>query len=352
MRAALAALALLLSAAPSAVAAPELVPVGTFAEPVALAAPPGDGSRLFVVQRAGVIRLVKDGVPVAAPFADLGSAVSQAGGEEGLLGLAFPPDYTASGLAYVFLVSPNGSQLQIRELQRSSDPDRAAPGSGRLVLAVPHTQAVNHNGGQLAFGPDGLLYAATGDGGGSNDSENDAANTASLLGKILRIDPRPSGGQGHTVPATNPFGNLVWSYGLRNPWRFSFDRATGDLVIGDVGQGVKEEVDWAPAAAGGGRGVNFGWHCREGTVATPTNPNDRNSPPLCGSPPAGAQGPRSTSTTSPTACAPSSAASWSATPASRRSRAATCSATTAARTCCRSRSVAARRSRPASGCPC
>jgi hypothetical protein len=191
--------------------------------------------------------------------------------------MAFAPDYESSGLAYVFLTaeSPAG-ELQIRELHRSADPDRAEPGPGRLVLAVPHSQASNHNGGQLAFGPDGFLYAATGDGGGSNDPEDDAADTASLLGKILRIDPREGAAQ-----PDNPFGNEVWSYGLRNPWRFSFDRATGDLVIGDVGQGVKEEVDWAPAAAGGGRGVDYGWHCWEGTIPTPSDPNNRESAPLC-----------------------------------------------------------------------
>ena len=150
------------------------------------------------------------------------------------------------------------------------------PGAGRLVLAVTHPDT-NHNGGQLAFGPDGFLYAATGDGGGANDPEDDAAWPGSLLGKILRIDPREG-----AAPPPNPFGgNQVWAYGLRNPWRFSFDRATGDLVIADVGQGVKEEIDWAPAAAGGGRGVNFGWRCWEGSIPTPSDPQNRDSAPLC-----------------------------------------------------------------------
>jgi hypothetical protein len=277
LTAAVAAVAALALPAPAA-AAPQLVPVGQFAAPVALAAPPGDPARLFVVERAGVVRLVKDGAVAAAPFADLRAQVV-AGGERGLLGLAFAPDYASSGLAYVFLTAadPPG-ELQVRELQRSpADPDRAVAGPGRLVLAVPHPDAANHNGGQLAFGPDGLLYVATGDGGDANDPENDAADTTSLLGKILRIDPRgPS-----VVPAGNPFGNAVWAYGLRNPWRFAFDRATGDLIIGDVGQGVREEVDWAPAAAGGGRGIDFGWHCWEGTIPTPSDPQDPSSPPLC-----------------------------------------------------------------------
>ena len=277
MRAAVIAALLLLAAPASAAAAPELVQVGEFSDPLALAAPPRDASRLFVVERGGLVRLVKDGVTLAEPFADLTGPVLADGGERGLLGMAFAPDYAGSGLAYVFMTadSPAG-ELQIRELQRSADPDRAVPGPGRLVLGVPHAQDANHNGGQLAFGPDGFLYASTGDGGGSNDPENDAAATDELLGKILRLNPRAGG-----APPQNPFGNEVWSYGLRNPWRFSFDRATGDLVIGDVGQGVKEEVDWAPAAAGGGRGVDFGWHCWEGTIPTPSNPADRDSAPLC-----------------------------------------------------------------------
>ncbi len=276
MRAALVAAVLLLAAPAGAAAAPALVPVGEFSDPVALAAPPRDPSRLFVVERGGIVRLVKDGVVAPAPFADLTAPVLD-GGERGLLGMAFAPDYAASGLAYVFLTaeSPAG-ELQIRELQRSADPDRAVAGPGRLVLGVPHAEHANHNGGQLAFGPDGFLYAATGDGGGSNDVDDHAADTGSLLGKLLRIDPREGAAQ-----PDNPFGNAVWSYGLRNPWRFSFDRATGDLVIGDVGQGVKEEVDWAPAAAGGGRGVDFGWHCWEGSIPTPSDPQDRDSAPLC-----------------------------------------------------------------------
>jgi glucose/arabinose dehydrogenase len=263
MRAALLAALLLLALPAGAAAAPQLVPVGNFAAPVAIAAPPGDASRVFVVEQGGIVRLIKDGAVVGAPFADLTAAVHVGGGEEGLLGLAFPPDYATSGLAYVFLVGAGGAALEIRELQRAADPDRAVPGAGRLVLSVAHTQASNHNGGQLAFGRDGYLYAATGDGGPARDPEDDASNPNSLLGKILRIDART----GAPAPG-NPFGNEVWAYGLRNPWRFSFDRATGDLTIGDVGQGVAEEIDWAPAAAGAGRGVHFGWRCFEANQPT------------------------------------------------------------------------------------
>jgi glucose/arabinose dehydrogenase len=263
MRAVLLAALLLLALPAGAAAAPELVPVGSFSSPVALAAPPRDGSRLFVVEQGGTVRLIKDGAPLATPFADLTEFV-QPGGEQGLLGLAFATDYAASGLAYVFLVRRGGDALEIRELQRSADPDRAVPGPGRPVLTVPHTQASNHNGGQLAFGPDGYLYAAIGDGGGANDPEDDAANPASLLGKILRIDARTG------APARgNPFDNEVWSYGLRNPWRFSFDRGTGDLLIGDVGQGLAEEINWARDVDGRGREVNFGWRCFEANQPTP-----------------------------------------------------------------------------------
>jgi hypothetical protein len=291
MRAALLAAVLLLAVPTVAAAQLELAPVGTFADPVAIGAPPGDPSRLFVVERGGVIRLVKDGVVARAPFADLSRFV-RVSDEEGLLGIAFPRRYAAHGRLYVFLVDRTGRALQIRELRRRSrNPDRAVRGRGRLVLAVPHTQGDTHNGGQLAFGPDGYLYAGTGDGGGSNDLEDDAADPRSLLGKILRIDPRRAAGRRRAIPPGKPFGNEVWAYGLRNPWRFSFDRATGDLLIGDVGQGVAEEIDWAPAARGRGRGADFGWHCRQGDVATPRNPNDRRSRPLCRRPPRSAQAP-------------------------------------------------------------
>src|SRR6185503_698767 len=189
----------------------------------------------------------------------------------------------SSGLSYVYLTGAGGA-LQVYEHHVSADPDAADPASRRLVISIPHTEAANHNGGQLAFGPDGLLYLGTGDGGNSNDTPTaDAERTESLLGKILRIDPRGATPGAHVVPADNPFGNAVWSYGLRNPWRFSFDRATGDLTIADVGQGHREEIDFAPAASGGGKALNFGWRCFEGSIPTPasTNPSAPESPALC-----------------------------------------------------------------------
>ena len=242
MRAALLAAAALLAWPAGAHAAPALAPVGSFDSPVHVAAPPGDPARLFVVEQGGRVQLVKAGAKQAQPFADLGTEVL-AGGERGLLSIAFPPDYAASGLAYVYLTGAGGA-IQIRELQRSANPDRAIAGPGRVVLAIPHSEAGNHNGGQLAFGPDGMLYAGVGDGGNANDTaDSDAENPGSLLGKILRIDPRQAPGSRIPCPIGNPFGTPVWAYGLRNPWRFSFDRDTGALLAGDVGQGVREEID-------------------------------------------------------------------------------------------------------------
>jgi glucose/arabinose dehydrogenase len=268
-------------AAPAASAAPRLTPVGSFDTPVHVAAPPGDGSRLFVVEREGAVRLIVDG---GAPrtFLDLTGQVDLEG-EEGLLSIAFAPDYATSRRFYVFVAVPEpamepGSRLEVLEFMRSaSDPNVADPATRRTVIAIPHPQFPNHNGGQLQFGPDGLLYVSVGDGGSANDPNNNAQSTRSLLGKLLRIDPRPGpgGSPAYTVPADNPFASglagapEVFSYGLRNPWRFSFDRETGDLTLGDVGQGAREEIDFVPRAAGGGNGANFGWRCYEGRISTP-----------------------------------------------------------------------------------
>jgi glucose/arabinose dehydrogenase len=276
---AIAALTLGVAAAPAA-AEPRITPVGTFDTPVHVAAPPGDGTRLFVVERFGRVVVLSGGA--RKTFLDLTGQVDTEG-EEGLLSIAFAPDYATSRRFYVFVAVPDdslepGSRLEVIEFLRSaSDPDVADPAARRTVIAVPHGLASNHNGGQLQFGPDGVLYVSVGDGGGSNDPTDQGQNTRSLLGKLLRIDPRPGGGGGeaYTVPAGNPFASgaagapEVWSYGLRNPWRFSFDRETGDLTVGDVGQGTREEIDFVGRAAGGGAGANFGWRCYEGTISTP-----------------------------------------------------------------------------------
>jgi glucose/sorbosone dehydrogenase len=262
MRAALLALALVLLCAAPAGAAPRLVEIGNFTAPVHVASPPGD-SRVFVVEQNGLVKIAGGGT-----FLDA-TGLTDGGGERGLLSIAFAPDYAASGLFYVFLTTPGDSyELRVVEFRRSADPNRADPGSARVVLSIPHPNWNNHNGGQLQFGPDGMLYVGTGDGGGSHDAEGNAQRLDRLLGKILRIDPRT----GAAAPG-NPFDSRVWAFGLRNPWRFSFDRATGDLVIGDVGQSAFEEVDWARAAEGSGRGANYGWPCFDGNHPNPTVPS-------------------------------------------------------------------------------
>ena len=250
MRALVAAVALLLLAAAPAAAAPGLVSIGDFAAPVHVTSPPGD-SRVYVVEQGGLVKIAGGGT-----FLDV-TSLTDGGGERGLLSIAFAPDYVTSGRFFVFLTAQDDGRLRVLEFRRSANPDVADPASARELLSIPHPNASNHNGGQLQIGPDGMLYVSTGDGGA--DASN-AQNLATELGKILRIDPNTGG-----PAAGNPFNTRVWAYGLRNPWRFSFDRASDDLVIGDVGQSSWEEVDWARAADGGGRGVNFGWPCFEGT---------------------------------------------------------------------------------------
>ena len=247
-----------------------LVKVGTFSAPLWLTSPPGDRRRQFVVEQAGRIMIVRGGRQLAQPFLDIRSEVLS-GGERGMLGLAFAPDYASSGRFYVYFTGRDG-QENVVEYRRATA-DRADPASARLVLRMADTED-NHNGGELVFGPDRLLYIGTGDGGGANDqhgARGNAQSLGSLLGKILRIDPRESGGRGgraYSVPPSNPFAGRagargeIYSYGLRNPWRFSFDRRTHDLSIGDVGQDQVEEIDFV--RAGRGAGANFGWRPFEG----------------------------------------------------------------------------------------
>ncbi|MEA2313244.1 MAG: hypothetical protein QOE28_3212, partial [Solirubrobacteraceae bacterium] len=265
-----------------ALAAPSLVSLGSFPAPVDIAAPPGD-TRVFVVEQDGTVEVLDGGA--RKTFLDVSDLVETGGNEQGLLSIAFPPDYATSGLFYVFLVAADTGAGTVLELRRSAtDPDAADRGSLRTVLSIPHPESANHYGGDMIFGPDGLLYISTGDGGNSNDVPvSDAEHTDSLRGKLLRIDPRQSGSAAHTNPAGNPFGNEVFAYGLRNPWRFSFDRATGDLVVADVGQGHREEIDFAPAAASRGIGANYGWRCFEGDIPTPqdTSPDGPVTPTLC-----------------------------------------------------------------------
>jgi glucose/arabinose dehydrogenase len=245
-----------------------LARVGVFQAPLYVTAPPGDRRRVFVVEQAGTIRVVRGGRRLSRPFLDI-RALVQAGGEQGLLSLAFAPDYARTRRLYVYYTDRQGDQRVVE--YRAATADRAAPGSARLVLHMPDSES-NHNGGLLKFGPDRLLYIGTGDGGGAGDRHGARGNgqsLSSLLGKLLRIDPRASAGRAYRIPRSNQFVGRagargeIYAYGLRNPWRFSFDRRTGDLAIADVGQDAVEEVDFA--RRGRARGANFGWRPFEGS---------------------------------------------------------------------------------------
>ncbi len=241
--------------------------VGNFSAPIYVTAPPGDRQRLFVVERAGRIRVLTAGRKLARPFLDISSNVSTES-ERGLLSMAFAPNYAGSGLFYVYFTD-RGGDIHIEEFHRSANPNVADAGSGRNVLTIEHSRFANHDGGQLQFGPDGFLYAGVGDGGSEGDPSRNGQKLSTDLAKILRIDPRAGGGRSFSIPASNPFAKRagarpeIWAYGLRNPWRFSFDRKTGALAIGDVGQDRQEEVDFA--SRGRSRGANYGWSVFEGT---------------------------------------------------------------------------------------
>lgn len=268
----LAALAFATSSGAAEPSALELEFVTTASSPVYVTAPPGDTSRLFVVQQgsgtSALIRLMRDGNPLTT-FLTVTNITT--GGERGLFSMAFDPNYATSGKFYVYYTDPQGDMTVAEYRRDPTNPDVADPATRRVVIEIPHPSAGNHNGGQLQFGPDGYLYLATGDGGGGGDPWRTAQNLEDLRGKMLRIDPlRPtvSSDKTYTIPPDNPFVGLpgrdeIWAYGLRNPWRFSFDRQTGDLTIGDVGQNAWEEIDFAQAP-NAGRGMNFGWSCMEG----------------------------------------------------------------------------------------
>jgi glucose/arabinose dehydrogenase len=221
-------------------------------------------SRLFVIQQRGRIAIFNGTSVLAQPFLDLSSLVSCCG-ERGLLGLAFHPRYRENGFFYVNYTDTAGNTVVARYSVSATDPNRADPTSARILLNVAQPFS-NHNGGHLAFGPDGYLYIGLGDGGSGGDPGNRAQDLSTLLGKILRIDV--DGGTTYAIPPSNPFVNRagargeIWAYGLRNPWRYSFDRATGDLWIADVGQNAWEEVNFTPSTSIGGE--NYGWRRMEG----------------------------------------------------------------------------------------
>lgn len=258
----------------------ELAPVAGGLNAPVLITHAGDGSgRLFIVEQGGVIRILQGGQVLPAPFLDISDRVAF-DGEAGLLSVAFPPDFAKAGYFFVYynhdgeLAGPEpsdggnnaGYDIVVARFRVSADPNVADLGSEERIL-IRSKPYKNHNGGMMAFGPDGYLYLGLGDGGSGGDPQNQAQNLGSLLGKLLRIEVGATGT--YTVPAGNPLvGNRaarpeIWHYGLRNPWRWSFDRGTGDLWIADVGQGAFEEIDFAARGAGG---LNFGWRCKEGFV--------------------------------------------------------------------------------------
>jgi glucose/arabinose dehydrogenase len=225
----------------------------------------GDGSgRLFVLEQPGRIRVIANDQLLSEPFLDLTGRIS-AGGERGLLGLAFHPDYPENGLFFIDYTDPDGHTVVARYRVSTADPNLADPASAREVLRVEQPFP-NHNGGQLGFGPDGYLYVSLGDGGSGGDPQNNGQNLGTLLGAILRLDV--DGAEPYAVPADNPFVDRqgarpeIWAYGLRNAWRFSFDRESGDLWIADVGQNVWEEINLQPGNSNGGE--NYGWRVMEG----------------------------------------------------------------------------------------
>lgn len=235
-------------------------------QPVDLQSPPGDTTRLFIVEQTGTIRILKGGALLPRPFLDVSGRVSH-GTEQGLLGLAFHPGYATNRKFYVDYTDGAGD-TRVVEFLTSGDPDSASA-TERPILLVDQPYS-NHNAGQLAFGPDGYLYVGLGDGGSAGDPEDRAQNPSELLGKMLRIDVNardPGAGTEYSIPADNPFVGRsgyrpeIWALGLRNPWRYSFDRATGTLYIADVGQNLYEEVDVEPPGSGG---RNYGWNVMEG----------------------------------------------------------------------------------------
>jgi glucose/arabinose dehydrogenase len=297
----IAALALLVGVTPAAAQSVRLVPFGgqTFSSPYYVTGAPGDSRRVFVVEGAGRIRLVKKGVTQSTPFLDITPEVDLNRSDWGLYSMALAPDYQTSGRFYVFYTRDSAAPsadyyLRIEEFRRSTaNPDVADLSTRRIVLEIPQTpQTPNtgHNGGQLQFGPDGLLYMSVGDGGEGGSPVDNGQNTRTPLGKLLRINPNGTAPFQYSIPADNPFSDgtgpnadEIYSYGLRNPWRFSFDRATGDLTIGDVGEYAWEEVNFTLASRG--RGANFGWNCFEGTQPFAGAPSSCTPPPTNHTPP-------------------------------------------------------------------
>jgi hypothetical protein len=243
--------------------------VSGLTRPVYLTAPSGD-LRLFIVEQPGRIRIVRDGQLRQQPFLDIVSKVGSQGNEQGLLSVAFHPDYSSNGLFYVNYTDTEGD-TRVERYSVSADSDVADPGSAKLILGFDQPYG-NHNGGHVLFGPDGMLFIATGDGGSGGDPQGNGQNRGSLLGKILRIDV--DGGDPYAVPSDNPFVGQagvrpeIWAYGLRNPWRVAFDPESELFFVADVGQSTNEEISVVPADQGG---INFGWNTMEARHCFPPN---------------------------------------------------------------------------------
>ena len=261
---------------------------GPFSQPVHVTGAPGYDNLVYVTELGGVVRVVRNGVQLTKPFLDISDRITS-GNEQGLLSIAFPGDFAESGLVYAYFTNKDcnpqtgGCNIEVAEFKlREGDPTDARERSRRTVIEIPHKDAPNHNGGTAAFGPDGKLWLATGDGGGGNDLFDNASRKNELLGKLLRINPeRPKddSNRGYRVPRDNPFvgrpgRNEIWSIGLRNPFRFSFDGAK--IAIGDVGQSAREEIDII--RIGTAKGADFGWPAREGNVAGPHPARETNLP--------------------------------------------------------------------------
>lgn len=255
--------------------AASLRPIGEFDQPVYVTSSPTNPERLLVVEREG--KIVETGPAGTRQLFDLTELVSCCDVERGMLSIVPAPDFESSGRIYAtYTGTPQagGAEGDVHLDSFRPNPNGGAP-IREPILSVGHAQEANHNGGQLQFGPDGHLYLSLGDGGGAGDPFENGQDTKELLGKILRLDPHPGQAPAYSIPAGNPFAGTasreeIWAYGLRNPWRFSFDRATGDMVIADVGQSAREEIDIATSPAAGvvgGAGANYGWNCREGTIA-------------------------------------------------------------------------------------
>lgn len=237
--------------------------------PVFLTAPAND-ARLFIVEQRGRVLIVQNGQVLATPFLDISGKISS-GGERGLLSMAFHPQYASNGWFFVYFTDLNGD-ITVERFSVSANNPNLAANLAVPIISIPHRFAGNHNGGLLAFGPEGMLYLGTGDGGGGGDPQGNAQNNNSLLGKMLRLDVSTLP---YTIPSSNPFVGQVgkrgeiWAFGLRNPWRFAFDRVANLLYIADVGQSTREEIN---VVGTGGAGVNYGWNITEGTLCYPADP--------------------------------------------------------------------------------